>query len=80
MIPKTGRALDHIAFFAPDQAALEAWHKRLKGKVNQSENAILGGMVKAFFFSNPNGIVIEFMAEIGAGLTLPLLNDPDPLY
>jgi len=79
--PKSGRALDHIAFFVRDLAELEAWHTRLQGKVdNLSEIKNLQGMVWAFFFSDPNGIVLEVMAESETGLNLPSLDDPDPAH
>lgn len=79
--PKSGQALDHIAFFVENDAALEAWYAHLQGKVdNLSEIKNLQGMVRAFFFSDPNGIVLEVMAETEAGLNLPSLDDPDPAY
>lgn len=78
---KSGRALDHIAFFVESQAALEAWYARLQGKVeNLSEIVNLEGMVRAFFFSDPNGIVLEVMAETEKGMAFPQLEDPDPAY
>jgi catechol 2,3-dioxygenase-like lactoylglutathione lyase family enzyme len=78
---KSGRALDHIAFFVENDAALEAWHARLQGKVeNLSEIVSLQGMVRAFFFADPNGIVLEVMAETEKGMTFPQLEDPDPVY
>lgn len=78
---KTGRALDHIAFFVESQAVLESWHQRLQGKVSHlSEIQDLEGMVRAFFFSDPNGIVLEVMAETPTGFVLPDLADPDPAY
>ncbi|WP_299431300.1 VOC family protein [uncultured Meiothermus sp.] len=79
--PKSGRALDHIAFFVEDDAALEAWYARLRGRVdNLSEIKNLQGMVRAFFFSDPNGIVLEVMAETPKGFDFPSLDDPDPAY
>ena len=78
---KSGRALDHIAFFVENDAVLETWHARLQGKVNHlSEIVNLEGMVRAFFFADPNGIVLEVMAETSKGFAFPSLNDPAPAY
>jgi len=78
---KTGRALDHIAFFVESQEALEAWHTRLQGQTSHlTEIVNLEGMVRAFFFADPNGIVLEVMAETETGFVMPHLNDPDPAY
>lgn len=77
---KTGRALDHIAFFVEDDAALEAWHTRLQGQVDNLSPINDLGLVRAFFFSDPNGIVLEVMAETEKGMQFPSLDDPDPAY
>lgn len=79
--PKTGRALDHIAFFVESEAALEAWHACLRSQVSHlSEIQTLHDMVRAFFFADLNGIVLEVMAETPKGLDFPSLGDPDPAY
>lgn len=78
--PKTGRALDHIAFFVENNAALEAWHQRLQGQVDNLSSIKDLGLVWAFFFSDPNGIVLEVMAEQEGRMRLPMLDDPDPAY
>lgn len=79
--PKTGRALDHIALRVEDHAALEAWRERLLGKAdNVSEiRELPGGFTRAFFFSDPNGIVIELMV-LSEDAPFPMLEDPDPAY
>jgi len=38
------------------------------------------GFVRAYFFADPNGIVLEVMAEKGPGMRFPILDDPDPAY
>lgn len=77
---KTGRALDHIAFFVESQEALEGWHRRLQGQVEQLSEITDLGLVRAFFFADPNGIVLEVMAEQPGQLNFPMLGDPDPAY
>lgn len=77
---KSGRALDHIAFFVEDKAALEAWHARLQGQVDHLSPINDLGLVWAFFFSDPNGIVLEVMAEQKGQMRFPMLDDPDPAY
>ncbi len=78
--PKSGRALDHIAFFVEDQAQLEAWHTRLQGRVDNLSPINDLSLVWAFFFSDPNGIVLEVMAEQEGRMRFPMLDDPDPAY
>ncbi|HEY8602664.1 MAG TPA: VOC family protein [Thermomicrobiales bacterium] len=83
-LPSTGRALDHIAFFAPSVAAFEAWHGRLTDANVDHLTPIrpLGPGMRAFFFADPNGIVLEIMcppADKG-WLATPVLDDPDPAY
>ena len=83
-LPSTGRALDHIAFFAPSVAAFEEWHRRLTEASVDHLTPVrpLGMGMRAFFFADPNGIVLEVMCppEPGAWLSAPLLDDPDPAY
>jgi catechol 2,3-dioxygenase-like lactoylglutathione lyase family enzyme len=83
-LPSTGRALDHIAFFAPSVAAFEDWHRRLTaaGVAHLTPINPLGMGMRAFFFADPNGIVLEVMCPPAAGtwLTAPILDDPDPAY
>lgn len=76
--PKTGRFLDHIAFFVEDRAALEAWHAHLDGKVENRSDILDLDFVDAFFFSDPNGMVLEVMAE-KPGMTFPKWHDGDPI-
>ena len=83
-LPSTGRALDHVAFFAPDEAAFGEWHRRLGEAAVDSLTPVrqLGMGMRAFFFADPNGIVLEVMCPPAPGtwLTAPLLDDPDPAY
>lgn len=83
-LPSTGRALDHIAFFAPDVATFEDWHRRLTdaGVAHLTPVRPLGPGMRAFFFADPNGIVLEVMCPPAPGtwLTAPALDDPDPAY
>ncbi len=80
-LPSTGRALDHIAFFAENDAQFDMWYARLaaKGVANLSPLRDMG-FVRAFFFADPNGIVLEVMAEKDGGMHFPVLGDPDPAY
>jgi catechol 2,3-dioxygenase-like lactoylglutathione lyase family enzyme len=83
-LPSTGRALDHIAFFAPSVASFEAWHRRLTDANVDHLTPIrpLSAGIRAFFFADPNGIVLEIMcppADKG-WLATPVLDDPDPAY
>jgi catechol 2,3-dioxygenase-like lactoylglutathione lyase family enzyme len=86
-LPSTGRALDHIAFFAPDEAAFNEWYRRLgEAKVEHlTPITTLGMGIRAFFFADPNGIVLEVMCPPpGGDIThfpaAELLDDPDPAY
>lgn len=75
--PKTGRTLDHIAFFVESEAALEAWHTRLQGQASHlSEIQTLQGVVRAFFFADPNGVVLEVMAETPKASASPTWTTP----
>ena len=78
--PKTGRALDHIAFFVEDEATLQAWHQRLQGKVEHLSEIQDLGLVRAFFFADPNGIVLEVMIAQEQNMLFPILDDPEPAY
>jgi len=78
--PKTGRALDHIAFLVADTAAFEAFYARVQGKVEHVSEIHDLGIARAFFFADPNGIVLEVMVEKPDGMHFPLLDDPDPAY
>lgn len=80
IVPKTGRALDHVSFFVKDKAAFEAMYERLQGQVDNLSEVKNLGIVTAFFFSDPNGIVLEVMVENEGGMDLPKLEDPDPAY
>ncbi len=82
-LPSTGRALDHIAFFAPSDAAFDRWYQTLQeAKVEHlSEMRQMGPGLRAFFFDDPNGITLEVMAPPkGGGMRVPILDDPDPAY
>ena len=83
-LPSTGRALDHIAFFAPSTAAFEAWHGRLTAANVDHLTPIrpLSAGIRAFFFADPNGIVLEIMCPPTdeGWLATPILDDPDPAY
>lgn len=83
-LPSTGRALDHIAFFAPSAEAFEAWHRRLTAAEvdHLTPIAPLGPGMRAFVFADPNGIVLEVMAppDDADWLAAPVLDDPDPAY
>lgn len=80
-LPSTGRALDHISFIAPSDEAFTAWHQRLTqaGVDNLSPIRQMGPGTRAFFFSDPNGIVLEVM-RMGDEMRFPILSDPDPAY
>lgn len=80
IVPKTGRALDHIAFFVEDKTAFNGLYERLQGQVDNLSDIRSLGIVTAFFFSDPNGIVLEVMVENEGGMDLPKLEDPDPAY
>ena len=80
IVPKTGRALDHIAFFVEDMAAFDELYRRLQGQVDNLSDVRNLGIVTAFFFSDPNSIVLEVMVENEGGMDLPKLEDPDPAY
>ena len=59
------------------------WHRRLTeaGIDNLSPIRELGPGTLAFFFSDPNGIVLELMSPPPAtGMGYPLLDDPEPAY
>jgi catechol 2,3-dioxygenase-like lactoylglutathione lyase family enzyme len=86
-LPSTGRALDHIAFFAPDEAAFNEWYRRLgeAGVEHLTPITTLGMGMRAFFFADPNGIVLEVMCPLPGGdiaqfPPVELLDDPDPAY
>lgn len=77
----TGRALDHISFFAPSDAQFDAWYQRLtEANVPHLSPIRDMGIVRAFFFADPNDIVLEVMAEKPGGMEFPALSDPDPAY
>jgi catechol 2,3-dioxygenase-like lactoylglutathione lyase family enzyme len=82
-LPSTGRSLDHIAFFAESEETFDRWYMRLQ-EVNAphlSEMRQMGPGLRAFFFDDPNGIVLEVMAPPkGGGMRVPMLHDPDPAY
>jgi catechol 2,3-dioxygenase-like lactoylglutathione lyase family enzyme len=82
-LPTTGRALDHIAFYAESVESFHDWHRRLTeaGVDNLSPIRELGPGTLAFFFSDPNGIVLELMSPPPAtGMGYPLLDDPEPAW
>jgi catechol 2,3-dioxygenase-like lactoylglutathione lyase family enzyme len=80
-LPSTGRSLDHIAFFAADDAQFDGWYQRLQeANVAHLSPVRDMGFVRAYFFADPNGIVLEVMAEKGPGMRFPILDDPDPAY
>lgn len=80
-LPSTGRALDHIAFFAGSNERFDTWYRRLSeaGVAHLSPIRDMG-IVRAFFFDDPNGITLEVMAGTGEGMSFPILDDPDPAY
>ncbi len=80
-LPSTGRSLDHIAFFAGSNEKFDTWHQRLtEAKAAHLSPIRDMGIVRAFFFDDPNGITLEVMAGIGEGMHFPSLGDPDPAY
>ena len=86
-LPSTGRALDHIAFFAPDAAAFDEWYRRLgeAGVAHLTPIREMGIGIRAFFFTDPNGIVLEVMSpprggDIAHFPSSVILDDPDPAY
>lgn len=80
-LPSTGRALDHIAFFAGSDEQFDTWYRRLtEAKVAHLSPLRDMGIVRAFFFDDPNGITLEVMAGKGEGMHFPALGDPDPAY
>ena len=76
---KTGRALDHLAFFVEDRKTLDAWHDYLTDKVDNLTEILDLDLVHAFFFSDPNGIVLEVMAEQEGKMQFPQYHDGDPV-
>ena len=82
-LPTTGRAFDHIAFYAESEEAFSAWHERLSaaGVDHLSDIRQLSPDTRAFFFADPNGIVLEVMSPpVNRTQRLPMLDDPDPAY
>ena len=86
-LPSTGRALDHIAFFAPSEAAFAEWYSRLEAAdvAHLTSIRTMGIGIRAFFFTDPNGIVLEVMSPPPSGdparfPATPILDDPDPAY
>lgn len=85
-LPSTGRALDHIAFFAPDEATFDDWYRRLgaAGVSHLTPIREMGIGIRAFFFADPNDIVLEVMSPPPGGIaTFPaadILDDSDPAY
>lgn len=80
-LPSTGRALDHISFFAEDDAQFDTWYERLqKADVKHLSPIRDMGIVRAFFFADPNDIVLEVMSAKPGGMRFPALDDPDPAY
>ncbi len=80
-LPSTGRSLDHICFAVENREQFDAWYARLTAaKVdNLSPVRQMGPGTTAFFFSDPNGIVLEVMLT-GDGMHFPMHGDPDPAY
>ena len=86
-LPSTGRALDHIAFFAPSEEKFNEWYRRL-GEAGVAQLGAVRSMgigIRAFFFADPNGIVLEVMSPPASGDTsrfpaTAILDDPDPAY
>ncbi len=86
-LPSTGRALDHIAFFAPSEESFNEWHRRLgeAGVAGLTPVQPLGFGIRAYFFADPNGIVLEVMLP-PAGVdpanfpSAAILEDPEPAY
>ncbi|MGI8856318.1 MAG: VOC family protein [Thermomicrobiales bacterium] len=77
----TGRALDHISFFAGSNEQFDAWYQKLtEANVAHLSPIRDMGIVRAFFFDDPNGITLEVMAGKGEGMRFPVLDDPDPAY
>ncbi len=80
-LPSTGRALDHISFFAGSDEQFDTWYQRLtEAKAPHLSPLRDMGIVRAFFFDDPNGITLEVMAGMGEGMHFPSLGDPDPAY
>lgn len=86
-LPSTGRALDHIAFFAPSEESFEAWYRRLgeAGVAHLTPIRSLGPGIRAYFFADPNGVVLEVMSPPPSGdpnryPATAILDDPDPAY
>ncbi|MDQ6834098.1 MAG: VOC family protein [Chloroflexota bacterium] len=80
-LPSTGRTLDHIAFFVGSDERFDAWRQRLtEAKAAHLSPIRDMGIVRAFFFDDPNGITLEVMAGMGEGMHFPSLSDPDPAY
>jgi uncharacterized glyoxalase superfamily protein PhnB len=57
----------------------DAWYQRLTdaGVDNLSPIREMGPGSRAFFFSDPNGIVLEVIAP-NPQMRFPMLDDPDP--
>jgi glyoxalase family protein len=76
-------AVHHVAFRAPDEAALHAWTERLEGFRLPSSGEVERFYFRSLYFREPNGILFEIatdgpgfavdepMETLGEGLSLP---------
>jgi len=80
-LPTTGRAFDHVCFTVESMEQFNAWYERLTaaGVDNLSPIQEMGPGSHAYFFSDPNGIVLEVIAP-NPMMRFPVLEDPDPAY
>jgi len=80
-LPTTGRAFDHVCFTVQSMEQFNAWSERrtAAGVDNLSPIQEMGPDSHAYFFSDPNGIVLEVIAP-NPMMRFPVLEDPDPVY
>ena len=80
-LPTTGRAFDYVCFTVESIEQFDAWYQRLSDANvdNLSPVQEMGPGSRAFFFSDPNGIVLEVIAP-NPLMRFPVLDDPDPAY
>ncbi len=78
MVPKTGRSLDHVCFFVPTVADLDAWREKLT-KAGVPIHGYQAG--NTLFFPDPNNIVIQIsVAPANGKMGFPVHADPEPAY
>ena len=81
-------AVHHVAFRAPDEAALHAWTERLRGFRLPSSGEVERFYFRSLYFREPNGILFEIATDgpgfavdepletLGVSLSLPPFLEP----